>query len=321
MRGRLPILVMTFCWACSSVCEAGDSALPDVPDMADSGPEAGPDPAGYPDPAFVHKMDGPETVKDGQKTGFGHWNPDHIGVAANGMEACAEKAMLSDDPLTAAEYCVGSWHGEGWLNSIEILGHLLAAWHMTGAEKFYDAYEELITVHRYDVLAMAHDETFTITMPGHMNHSDHELAMLGYHTLIRYEPNDERRKKWIESLLFLQKWEKVERNPLWAAFTVLLAGPEQVDVEAAIQSLREIPMDRRIWTVDNRHRKDALDWPADRFDDPQWDRVFPYDEIRTVWWNGNFHVKVDGGDGRRVSGPMAWLLPYWAFRHAGVIGP
>lgn len=258
---------------------------------------------------------------DGVETGHGHWQPERIAAAADGMDVCIERFIEAGEPDKAIEWCGGSRYGEGWLNSIEILGHLLAAWHMTGNPKFYDAYDELVTVHKYDVMAMAHEETFTITNPSIMNHSDHELAMLGYHTLIRYEPDEDRRQKWIESLLFLYEWEKVERNPLWAAFTALLAGFEHMDLEPALQSLREMPSDRRKWRVDNSHRKDALDWPADRFDDPQFDRVFPYDEIRTVWWNGNFHIKEDGGDGTRISGPMAWLLPYWALRYAGVIGP
>jgi len=257
---------------------------------------------------------------DGVETTHGHWQPERLAAAVDGMDACIEAFMESGEPEKAIEWCGGSRYGEGWLNSIEILGHLLAAWHMTGDPKFHNAYDELIEVHRYDEVAMPHEETFTITNPSFMNHSDHELAMLAYHTLIRYEPDDARRQKWIESLLFLYEWEKVERNPLWAAFTALLAGFEHTVMDEALQSLREMLDDRREWRVDNQHRKDALEWPDDRHGDEQWDRVFPYDEIRTIWWNGNFHDKVEGGDGRGVSGPMAWLLPYWALRYAGVIG-
>ena len=257
---------------------------------------------------------------DGEKTGFGHWYPERIGAAADGLEACMEAAKEAENMFELVTFCFASWHGEGWLNSIEILGTLLAAYHMTGDTKFYDAYDELIAVHGYDRVAMAHDETLTVVDPGTMNHSDHELAMLAYQTLIRYEPNDERRTKWIESLLFLYEWEKTERNPLWAAFVTLAAGPEQAEMEAALQSLREMPDDRREWMVDNSHRKDAGDWPDDRFGDPQFDRVFPYDEIRTVWWNGSLYEKTAGGSPKSISGPVAWLLPYWALRYAGVIG-
>jgi len=256
---------------------------------------------------------------DGEPTTFGHFEPERLAAAVDGLQPCLENAMQAEDAEQKIAACFGSWYGEGWLNSIEILGHLLATWHMTGDPRFYDAYETLYTVHRYREVSMPHAETVTITDPAFMNHSDHELAMLAYHTLIRYEPDPERRARFIEGLRFLYDHERGERNPLWAAFVSLLDGPETADLDAAIQSLREIPFDRRDWLVDNSHRKDALDWPDDRHGQKQFDRVYPYDEIGTVWWNSNFRKKVDGGDGRSVQGPMAWLLPYWALRYAGVI--
>jgi len=256
---------------------------------------------------------------DGQPTYFGHWEPERIGVAADGLDACKKNAALSDDPVGAIKLCFEAWGGGGWLNSVEILGTMLAAYHMSGDPYFYDQYERLIREFHYDVVATPHEQTFTITNPSIMNHSDHELAMLAYHTLLRYEPNDLRRLTWIQGLLFFYEVEKVERNPLWAAFVSLLAGAQVADNAAALQSLREIPFDRRGWPVDNTHRKDATAWPNDRHGNAQVDRVFPYDEIKTTWWNTNFHAIADGGSGRIVQGPVAWTLPYWAFRYAGVI--
>jgi len=260
---------------------------------------------------------------DGEKTFHGHWSPETIGAAAEGIDACLANAALEEDfgkRFKMVESCYESYMGGGWLNSTEILGTLLAAYHMTGDQFFYDEYEKLVTEYNYENLVMPHEETVTITKPAMMNHSDHELAMLAYHTLIRYEPNDDRRQKWVDGLLYMYEWEKVERNPLWAAFVALLAGFEHTEMEAALRSLREMPFDRREWLVDNSHRKDAKDWPDDRHGDPQFEAVFAYDEIKTIWWNSNFHVKKGGGNPKELSGPMAWLLPYWALRYAGVIG-
>ena len=162
-------------------------------------------------------------------------------------------------------------------------------------------------------------QTATITCPSQMNHSDHELALLAYHTLIRYEADPDRRDRWIDSLRYLLHWERTERNPLWAAFAAVLIGEGAVDMEAALQSFRELPLLQQDWPVDNSHRRDALSWSDDRHGRPQFDRVFAYDEIRQVWWNGNFHVKQYGDDGRSVRSPMAWLLPYYMLRYAGVI--
>ncbi len=256
---------------------------------------------------------------DGEKTGHGHWSPETIGAAALGIDECMDAAGETDDPVAAVVACLESWGGGGWLNSIEIMGVLLSTWHMTGDPKFYDAYEELVTVHRYDLVATPHDETVTIVEPSMMNHSDHELGMLAYQTLIRYEPDDDRRQLWIDGLLFMMEHEAGERNPLWNAYTALAAGLEVTDMEAGLQSLREMPFDLREWSMDNTHRMDAADWPDDRFGDPQFDTVFPYDEIRTVWWNGSLYEKAPGGNPKSIQGPMSWTLPYWALRYAGVI--
>jgi hypothetical protein len=259
---------------------------------------------------------------DGQPTTFGQWQPERVAAAADGLTECMvrTKDLTGDAKTQAISWCAESYYGGGWLNGLEILGHLLAAWHLTGDRKFYDAYEFLVTEKKYAVMVMANENTKTVTDPSIANHSDHELAMLAYHTLIRYEPDDVRRAQWVKSLLFLYEEEKYEHNPLWAAFVALAAGFDQTDMGPALQSLREIPFDRRGWRVDNSHRKDAIKLKNDRFDDPQWDRVFPYDEIKTIWWNTNLANFDEGGDGRSVGGPMAPLLAYWALRYAGVIG-
>ncbi len=245
---------------------------------------------------------------DGEPTTHGHWDPASITAAVDGLDNCE----------AGLEVCLDSFGGGGWLNSVEILGHMLSTWHMTADPYFLDKYEELLAM-RYGEVAMPHDLTATVTIPNTMNHSDHELAMLAYHTLIRYEPDDERRAMWQQALQFLYDHERVERNPLWAAFVAVLTGSDQADIPEALESLREMPFDRREFAVDNSHRKDATSWPNDRFNDPQFAEVFPYDEIGTAWWNTNFHKKKFNGDGKNVSGPMAWLLPYWTLRYAGVI--
>lgn len=245
---------------------------------------------------------------DGKPTTHGHWDPASITSAVDGLDNCT----------AGLEVCLDAFGGGGWLNSVEILGHMLSTWHMTADPYFLDKYEELLAM-RYGEVAIPHDLTATITIPNTMNHSDHELAMLAYHTLIRYEPDDERRAMWQRGLQFLYDSERVERNPLWAAFVAVLTGADQADIPEALQSLREMPFDRRDFAMDNTHRKDATNWPNDRFQRPQFAEVFPYDEIGTVWWNGNFHVKQFSGNGKNVSGPMAWLLPYWTLRYAGVI--
>ncbi len=250
---------------------------------------------------------------DGQQTTHGHWAPDHTGACVNGFSECL--AILNDDIETCGDSC----YGGGWLNSLEILGHMLVAWHVTGDPKFYDAYDKLIVEHGYDKMATFTKDVYTATRRSIQNHSDHELAMLAYHSLIRYEPNEDRRKIWQKSLTDFHEWEKLERHPLWNSFIAGLAG-EKYDKNDVYLSLKQLPADLRDWRFDNTHRKDyVLDSYVDRFGDKQFTTVPPYDEIRAMWWNGNPFEVVTGGDGRGIQGPMAILLAYWAANYYGVI--
>ncbi len=255
---------------------------------------------------------------DGQPTSYGHFEPSFVAAAVDGLEACGAAG-------TDLSTCFGAAFGGGWLNSLEIMGHLLSAWHMTGDPAIYAAYDDLITKYRYNEVAAFSDNVYTVTHHDIANHSDHELAMLAYHTLIRYEPNDGRRQQWIDSLTGMYSWEAGdatgsgnERQPLWTAI-MSLADPSKAHVADGVRTLREYPFDLRTWGFDNTHRKDAANWPNDRFGDPQFDTVFPYDELNPWWWNSNPYAKKDGGDGRSIQGPVAFLLAYWAERYAGLL--
>ncbi len=246
---------------------------------------------------------------DGRQTTWGHWGLDNLPVALDGVDQC-----LIDHPL---DVCYSAAYGGGWLNAIEILGHMLAAYHMTGETEFYDAYLYLLD-NRYGELVDFDSDVWTVTKKSVANHSDHELAMLAYHSLIRYEPDPMRRQRWIDSLLSMYEYELPERNPCWSA---IIAGfvSDGYHLDEALQTMREWPDDWRVWREDNSHRVDAVLDVADRSGDPQFTTVLPYDEIRTMKWNGNPYQVIDGGDGREVQAPWPWLLPYWMYRYNGVI--
>jgi len=116
----------------------------------------------------------------------------------------------------------------------------------------------------------------------------------------------------------MYEYELPERNPCWSA---IIAGfvSDGYHLDEALQTMREWPDDWRVWREDNSHRVDAVLDVADRSGDPQFTTVLPYDEIRTMKWNGNPYQVIDGGDGREVQAPWPWLLPYWMYRYNGVI--
>jgi hypothetical protein len=248
---------------------------------------------------------------DGERTTHGYWRD--LGVAWNGLDHCVEKYGE-----TYIDECVGSRHGQGWLNSAEILGHLLAAWHMTGDQKYYDEYERLASDEHYADMIDVIDDTFTVTRPAIANHSDHELAMLAYITLLRYDPNETRRAQYVQSLLDFYEYEREEHNP-WQIGVIGGAYAEDVDIAGAVQTLEDMPNDWRQWGYDNSHRRDARRNGVDRHQRPQFERVFPYDEIRTMKWNGSPYAVSGGGTGNGVLAPTPYLIAYWTLRYHNLI--
>jgi len=250
---------------------------------------------------------------DGKETEYGHWQPEKLAIALDGFGECVKKYHDADTCGMAA-------FGGGWLNSIEILGLLLSAYHMSEDPKFFEAFKSLALKHEYWRLAMGNKNTFTMTNPAIENHCDEELAMLSFTTLLTYESDPERRAYWQACLKWLYEDVKPERNPLHAGITAIFM-PDIVDVKAGVKSLIDMPVwDRRRVMVDNSHRVDARLIGKDRHGQEQFDRVFPYDEIRTMWWDKNPSVKVaDKGMETVIDGPMAFLTAYWSTRYAGVL--
>lgn len=247
---------------------------------------------------------------DGQPTEHGKYSPEYLAVAVDGLEACT----LTYD----METCIGAWGGGAFLDSTEILGGLLAAWHVSGDRRFYAAYESLISEHRYDELATFNEFVMTWTNPQVANYCDHELSDLALLTLIRYEQRPDRRAIWIKSMLDAWQYETGERNPLKTL--AMAAALAEIDgVDGGVSTLIDFPEDQRDYPYDNSHRVDAGRMGKDRFGKPQFDTVFAYDEIHTMRWDGNPYRTIGGGSAIERRAPNFWLLPYWGLRYYGVI--
>ena len=240
---------------------------------------------------------------DGEPTTHGKWTG--LANAVDGLGPCLAAGHTN---------CVAAFGGEGWLNSVQILGFLLAAWHVTGNDRYYQEYLELAVNQRYAEMVAPRSSTLTLTSPKIANHSDHELAVLAYFTLLRYEPDPKRREGYLQAFRDFYAREKPERNALHLG--LMASAFDDVDAGVAAQTLREIPFDRRLWRIDNGHRKDAKLSPyKDRFDDPQFENVFPYDEIGELEWNSNLYAVAQGLDGRPIQSVWPYLLPYWSLRY------
>src|SRR5262249_16504850 len=93
------------------------------------------------------------------------------------------------------------WARACGLNAMEMLSHLKVPHHVMGDACYQAAYFGLVRQHHY-ALDTLH---LKITEPGHVNHSDDELAFISYYPLLRYERDPHLRALYRASLE--RSWE------------------------------------------------------------------------------------------------------------------
>ena len=223
--------------------------------------------------------------KDGLPTTWGAWAPE----------------LLNHDQ---------KWCWEKGVNSIEILAFLKAAHHMSGNQEYNNAYRELIRKHHYALNAVRYK-----MVDGHLWHNDDTLSLLSIITLLNLEKDNTLRAIYLMGLEHHWQYEKIERTPLWNFIYGAYTG-RYCDVEAAVQTLREIPLDLIDHETKNSTRK-KLVYDTDQEpwgEPPQLKASLPADE-RRVGRPDNNHFCADSGNGTTSENPSFWLLPYWFARY------
>jgi len=201
------------------------------------------------------------------------------------------------------------------LNSLEILAHLKTAHHITGEDRYADSYRDLIEVHGY----AENVRKQKLTLPGHVNHSDDELAFISYYPLLKYEDDAGLRQIYLESLEHNWQIEQPERNPWWNYIYGALTNSE-CDASLAAATLREIPVDLIDWPIRNSHRLDVkLDAERGRKGELQSVNVLPYDELPATKRNLNpYSLDCKTNETSEDDGTY-YLLPYWMGRYYGFL--
>jgi hypothetical protein len=226
----------------------------------------------------------------GKRTRWGFWNPEN----------------LNDNPVH---------YIENGLNSLQILSFLDTAWYITGDAKYRQHFEHLATEHGYLDNVLLEKKVF----PDEHNHSDDQLGYVAWYPILQVEKDPSVRKALQRAVRRHYKVVKPEK-PSFYAFVTATIDPHYVDLNAAVENLKEIPEDRRDWRMDNSQRDDILFNPAvDRFGKQQLITVPPADERDFDKWNRNPYLPAEGGDGRREDDGAAYLLPYWMGRFHGFI--
>jgi len=231
---------------------------------------------------------------DGEPTRWAVWAPER----------------LNDDP---------ECRGDRGLNSLEILSHLKVASHITGDEKYDQAAMKLIQKHHY-ALNTINQKVLPDDFPGAIeNHPDNQLAFLAYYSLLKLENTSALRAFYLASIERSWRIQRSQRSPLYN-FIYGAVTNRACDVESAVKTLEEIPLDLVRWTVTNSLRKD-LKWSAlpDRFDRPQLVSPLPYQEQPLQKWSGNPYLTDGGREGLAEECGTYWLLPYWMGRYHRII--
>ena len=214
--------------------------------------------------------------KDGQPTTWGFWGPDR----------------LNDDPRY--------WEERG-LGSLEMLSHLKVAMHIVKDPRYERAYHDLIQNHHYALN----------TIPAKVPHGvafDNELLFLAYYPLLQLERNGGLRAIYLASLKRTWDATRIEANPVWN-FIYSASTGEPCDVEPAVRSLREIPLDFVHWKMRNSQRPDL---------DAACRKPLPWANRVIHNWDSN-PFDLDGGSDMSEGDQTVWLFPYWMGKYHRII--
>lgn len=223
---------------------------------------------------------------DGQPTTWGVWAPE----------------KLNDDPM---------WWMERSLNSLEILSHLKVAIHLVGDSRYEEAYLDLVRKHHYAL------NTLQAKMPGGVSHDD-QLFFLAYYPLLQLEKDPGLRALFAASLHRTWTLERVEANPLWNFIYGASTG-RSCDVEQAVRTLRDFPLDFILWRTRHSQRADLVYDPellaqgVQRLANP----LSMTERVIHKWDKSPFDL--DDGDDRTEGDPTTWLLPYWMGKYHQLI--
>ncbi|MFN0171122.1 MAG: hypothetical protein ACKV22_32295 [Bryobacteraceae bacterium] len=222
-----------------------------------------------------------------------------------------------------------SWEGRG-LNSLSILSYLKVAAHVTGDRKYQEAYERLISEHKYATNAMVPKISAGL---GSGNQSDDEMAFMSFYSLLKYETNDDLLQKYGYALANYWAIERPEMNPFFnfvAAASLAgkkFAGPFRTYdltlrgdwLDDSVDTLRRLPRDRVDWRHQNSHRKDLVRIRPLLAEDSERHgsgyrrngKVIPADERFFSFWNHNPYSLNTGGIGTQLADGAVFLLPYY----------
>lgn len=207
------------------------------------------------------------------------------------------------------------------LNCLIALSAVKVAHHVTGSERFAEAYRTLVR-RGYPEHAVAARDRWWERVTG-VNHSDNNLAFLAYYNLMRYETDPRLSALYQRSLQRAWSVVRREKNPLFTFVYHAVTPRSEWDV-AALDDAKDTLT--RFGTMASRYDPEAL---ARGCVSPRLDRLgrrqacapLPMDERPqvAVEWNQNPARIERGTRDRAAYSGFDYLVAYWLGRAHGFI--
>jgi hypothetical protein len=199
---------------------------------------------------------------------------------------------------------------ERGLNSGQALNIIAIARHIVGGEKYEKAQAQL--------LEWGYPQNMTrtkITFPWY-THFDDRLAFLSYYPLLNYETDPKLRAIYMRSLQ--RGWEcKRFENQTWYNFLYGALTGNECQNEAAVQHLRNYPLDCTNYRFTNSHRHDLQVPKGFRNYVTDTKAMGPREQGIRRW--DRDPLELDGGGGHGILDPSSYLDAYWMGRYYGLI--
>lgn len=225
---------------------------------------------------------------DGKATRWSVWSPD----------------QLNRDP---------EWVPDKNQNSMELLGFLKLAHHMTNDEKYQREYLRLIEKEHFleNMAQVVHQN------PAWFIYFDVVLQAYIYPILLKCE-KDPKRLAFYQN--HMDEWfekRKGDHNPL-INFIYCYSRNKKVELANSVDFLIDTPLDLIDWPIDHTKREDLKIVRTPVLEDEQVNILQPASLRMTVRWDKNPWT-ASGGDPHREREPVFWQLPYWMGRYLGMI--
>ncbi len=206
------------------------------------------------------------------------------------------------------------WCWEKGINSLELTAFMRITEHITGEKKYGDIADELLKKHHYGMNFLTYKR-----YDSYANHIDDLLGILSVLPLWDYEKNEDMKKYLLLALRRQFEYEKIEANPIYNFIYAYFTGAH-ADIESAVETLEDHPLDMFEYVTDNSIRPDIeINYgPVEFGDGPQALKALAADE-RGLGRLSYEAFNLNKGNDISYAPPSEWLLGYWLGVYYGLI--